>query len=270
MRGPATDTDELVLAPDSQILRRDGYDVLVTPTNPRWWEGNRLVLHAAPDPAELDRWLSVWRKELGSRPGLVRVMLTWETGRADPGWPEGAVPAAWHPTPATVLRLGALRQPARPAAVTCRPLAVEAEWADWVAMTVAQIGERWPGQEPFAVWRCGVHRARVVAGGARIWGAFDGRRLVGGAGCYEAVGWARFQQVETRTDARGRGVASALVHAISADVRARRPKVEVIVVAEPGSTAERIYRRLGYEPAGIQWELSAPLAALDAMRRDVY
>ena len=57
---------------------------------------------------------------------------------------------------------------------------------------------------------------------------------------------------------RGRGVCTTLVHAMAADVAARRPGEEVILVAAAGSQAERIYRGVGFAPIGSQHELSRP------------
>jgi predicted GNAT family acetyltransferase len=64
---------------------------------------------------------------------------------------------------------------------------------------------------------------------------------------------ARFQSVDTRPDARGNGFCTGLLNAMLLDLQQRLPRLETcVIMADVGSQAERIYRRLGFEPVGRQ------------------
>ena len=88
-----------------------------------------------------------------------------------------------------------------------------------------------------------------------MWGAFRDDRLVGSLGLYESPTLLRFQEVMTREDARGRGVASSLVAGALASARSRHRRATAVIVAKPGTQAGRIYQRLGFRGAGTQYWL---------------
>ncbi|HVK89327.1 MAG TPA: GNAT family N-acetyltransferase, partial [Kofleriaceae bacterium] len=53
---------------------------------------------------------------------------------------------------------------------------------------------------------------------------------------------ARYQDVQTAASHRKRGIAGALLAAAAAKV----PSAELVIIAELGSAAERVYQRVGF------------------------
>ena len=87
----------------------------------------------------------------------------------------------------------------------------------------------------------------------------DGRAVSSAGIFWDADGkLARFQSVDTRPEARGNGFCTGLLNAMVLDIQQRLPQLETcVIVAEVGAQAERIYRRVGFEPAGRQMRCGA-------------
>lgn len=269
MRGPATITDELTQARSANFVRGAGFVAVNTPEFPGYHCGNMLVLDHPPSIERFPEWVGIWGRELGRRPEVGRFLVQWETGLEQPNHLKGYLEGALIPDAGTVNTLASLAELEQPAAgVSIRPLGSEADWNALVELTVANTEVQYPGQSKFGRWRAGSHRENCEAGKAVWWGAFgagpegDEETLLGSAGLYESADWARFADVITHPNHRNRGVCSTLIHAMCTDLVTSRPDVTVVMVSTPGTQAERIYHRTGFEPVGLQWEISAPRAAL--------
>jgi len=146
----------------------------------------------------------------------------------------------------TVTRSG-LREPDRPNAdATYRPLASAEDWAQQIELSMA-------GEDPetnsraFVTIQAAAQRHLVDAGYGEWWGAFDGDRLLASMGLFTASrGLARFQNVKTHPDARGRGLAGTLVHRVSRYGFDELGARTLVMVADPAYPAIRIYRSAGF------------------------
>lgn len=92
-------------------------------------------------------------------------------------------------------------------------------------------------------------RRRLAQDGARPY-------LAGGLDCHASLftspGVAQVEDVHTRTVARGRGLAYAVIARAIADARAADPDAFVFLVAEPHATG--LYEKLGFDEIGRCWE----------------
>ena len=125
---------------------------------------------------------------------------------------------------------------------------------DWEQATRNQIlcneGEE-PG-EAFRVFKQRQMRSyrRMAEAGMGDWfGAFDGARLVADLGLFLEDGLARYQQVVTASAWRRRGICATLVHAAACRALESMDTRTLVLVADHGGPAERIYRSLGFEPS---------------------
>ena len=89
-------------------------------------------------------------------------------------------------------------------------------------------------------------RLRGRGGAFALWDD-DGPASIAGSGSYTPSG-VRIGPVYTPPDRRGRGYASALVAALSADLLASGRQFCFLYTDRSNETATRIYRRIGYEP----------------------
>lgn len=97
--------------------------------------------------------------------------------------------------------------------------------------------------------------ADIDAGTRVFMGAFSDGRLVGSGQLAlspfpNSRHRAELQKLFVAESMRGRGVAHALVAALHAAAR-QHGRSLVLLNARPGGAAERLYRRLGYQPAGV-------------------
>lgn len=239
--------------------RTDGVVVSRTAERPDFHDGNRLTLVDPPAGArDVMAALNRWQAELGDVAGVEQRIISWETGPAmlPPGVADAVAAAGLVVEPVELLRLDALAPaPTAPGDVALEPVADDAGWEGVVRLSTAEFAG---GTEAFARWQAADHRARVEAGTGRWWGA----RQVTGAAAGEVVGQAGLLAREGHgvvTDVvvanrwRGRGVGTALVHALVAAALADDPGLTVLIGADRGSPAEGIYRRLGFTRVATLW-----------------
>ena len=88
--------------------------------------------------------------------------------------------------------------------------------------------------------RTAAERRLVDGGYGAWWGAFEGDRLLASMGLFTASeGLARFQNVKTHPDARGRGLAGTLVHRVSRYGFEELGARTLVMVADPDYLAIR-------------------------------
>lgn len=99
----------------------------------------------------------------------------------------------------------------------------------------------------FATRKAADDRAVVEAGHGAWWGAFVGDRLVSAMGLIDAgSGLARYQSVETHPDFRNHGLAGTLVHRVGCYGLEELGARTLVMLADPGYPAVRIYRSVGF------------------------
>ena len=105
----------------------------------------------------------------------------------------------------------------------------------------------------FATGKTRAHRRLVEQGRGQWFGAFLGDELVASLGIFVASeGLARFQDVKTRPDFRGRGLCGTLVHAAGRHAFDELGVHTLLMVADPDYLAIRVYRSVGFEETETQ------------------
>ena len=220
-------TTELALANTrGKIIDKGDYLVVVTPDDPGYYYGNLLVLPAAPQVGEVAFWTRRYRDELP----LAHITFWWDGTTGDAGAVDELEEAGFTIERALVMTAEAI-------ANTTSPLRVR-ELADHEVTEALPLAMADRHDEPyrsFLVRRAAWQRTLVQRGLAKFFGAFDGNELVASLGLVELGTIGRYQDVQTLPAYRGRGLASALLHAA-----ARATTVErVVVVAEKPDLYER-------------------------------
>jgi ribosomal protein S18 acetylase RimI-like enzyme len=146
----------------------------------------------------------------------------------------------------SVMTAETVHEPPRPnTGATYRKLASDGDWTQQIE--VARAGEDIGYELPFVTAKTRAERRLVDAGYGAWWGAFEGDRLLASMGLFTASeGLARFQSVKTHPDARGRGLAGTLVHRVSRYGFEELGARTLVMVADPGYLAIRIYRSVGF------------------------
>jgi GNAT superfamily N-acetyltransferase len=241
VRSVGLSTDLELIARRGIIVDRGDYLVARTPGDPGYYYGNLLVLPAAPRANEIAYWSRRFSDEIGRDPAIRHVTLRWDGITGDSGPREALEAAGFTLDTDVVMTATAVRAAATPAGIEIRALAPDE------VLAVADLGFAIADRHDeiyrrFLQRRAAWKRDLVAAGEARFWGAFDGDRLVGSLGIVWLHAVARYQDVQTAATHRRRGIASAMLAAAAADAQ----RDTLVIVALPGSDAERVYTRAGF------------------------
>jgi GNAT superfamily N-acetyltransferase len=252
-----------------------------TPSKPDFYDGNTIDLLAPPAPSDLSGWVDRFRDTIGHL-GVREVRLRWEEplapdAPAEPPAPDAAMADAagalrLELSPVTVLLLDRLVGVPPSAGVELSavppPSAEAGAGVDrsWHAATVLyryESGDKpadwrdWD-QDEFVAWSVDVQRELAVSGRAAVWlavrhGTPAGRLTL----FHDRQGLAVVEDVIVHPVHRRRGIASALTHRAVVSHLADRPDDRVGIGADPGSSADRLYRRLGFRPHATVWTASS-------------
>lgn len=253
----------------SEIQDRGDHIVVRSPHNPGHWWGNFLLLRSPAAVDDTDRWLGAFADEF---PEAGHVALGFD-GVA--GTTEALLPftrRGLRIEGQAVMTATSVHEPPHPNRdAEYRTLSSDRDWEQLVELRVSCIEEGLDTQSyrEFSVAKVATIR-RLVEGGHGAWfGAFEDDRLLSGMGLFRAgAELARFQSVETRPDARGRGLAGTLVHHASGYGLAGLGARTLVMVADPEYLAIRVYRSVGFAETETQLQAERPPAQdLDADRR---
>jgi GNAT superfamily N-acetyltransferase len=228
----------------SQVTDRGDYLVIRTPQNPDYWWGNFLLLPSLPRQAA--PWLETFAAEF---PVARHVTLGIDVADAGAGDALEGMRAGFL----AVLTADSLHEPPFPHRdAVIRPLAGDDDWRQSELLR-GVITAGGPGNEhEYLHARVAAERALTEAGHGWWFGAFAGGDLVAQLGVVtDGSGLARYQNVETHPDARRQGLAGTLVwragqHALRSGVRT------LVIVADPGAGAVRVYRSVGFSQVQTQ------------------
>jgi ribosomal protein S18 acetylase RimI-like enzyme len=248
-------TDLAMLEHSGSVVEDRGTHLVVrTPDNPTYWWGNFLLLATAPaDVDEATAWLATFESELPTARHRTFGIDGQDGGRDDLA---PFTTLGLEPDVSTVMTATSVHEPPRPNTdATYRFLETDADWQQQIELDRA--GED-PGSHSldFVTARATAERRLVTAGYGAWWGAFEGDRLLASMGLFTASpGLARFQNVKTHPDARGRGLAGTLVHRVSRYGFDELGARTLVMVADPDYLAIRIYRSVGF--TGTERQLQA-------------
>jgi ribosomal protein S18 acetylase RimI-like enzyme len=246
----------------SQVEDRGDYLVVRTPGNPGYWWGNFLLLPSLR-PGEAADWLALFAAQFPqARHVTLGVDVTDDTGITG----DELAAVGFTAQRSVVLTAGGLRQPPYPnSEVTCRPLRAAADWEQATLLReIALVDESGVGSDPeFVRSRVAAARALTEAGLATWYGAFIGGELLAQLGVVTdgPSGLARYQSVETRPDARRRGLAGTLTWHAGTQTLAAGQARTLVIVAAPDDVAIRVYRRVGFTDAEFQIGFERPPAS---------
>jgi ribosomal protein S18 acetylase RimI-like enzyme len=250
---------ELLRLGGSEIEDRGDHLVVRSPHNPRHWWGNFLLLPSPPGADEVDRWLGAFAKEFPEA-GHLALGFDGVSGSVDDLAPfAGRGLSVEGQAVMTATRVPEPPRPNREA--DYRTLTSDRDWEDLVDLQMACIDEGLDAgtHHDFVVAKVATIRALVEEGYGAWFGAFHGGRLLAGMGLFRAGdGLARFQSVETRPDARGRGLAGTLVHHVSEYGFGSLGAHTLVMVADPHYAAIRIYRSVGFAESETQLQAERP------------
>lgn len=257
---PSTRTDLAVdMLGGTTVLDRGDHLVVRTASNPGYHWGN-FVQVTSGDPDDASRWLSAFSHEFPDARHRAIGLLS------EPD------PAAWqgtglrHDTVEALTTRTAPSRAALPDGYEVHRLTSDADWGDRLVAELRE-NERTGAQDPaayreFVTRQLATRRRLVEAGDAAWFGAFDERGehasslgIVVLRDLHPVT--ARYQTVLTGADHRRRGLARHLL-SVAAGWAMAEGAEELVIVADAGSAAGRLYARAGFAPGPLAHGRYAP------------
>ncbi len=244
-------TDLALLAASGSLVEDRGTHLVVrSPDNPSYFWGNFLLLAGPPVPGGEREVVGAFRTEF---PQAEHVSIGIDAGELDDEARAAFEAAGLTIDDATVLTASTL-QPPREVEAEVRALAGDEEWEARARLSQQLYPQT--SEEAFTAFARGKNvqeRQLVDAGRGQRFGAFVDGVLISTAGIFVTEdGTARFQSVETHTEHRRRGLASAVVHAAGQHALEHLGVRTLVIVADTEGEAIVLYRRLGFADAERQ------------------
>jgi ribosomal protein S18 acetylase RimI-like enzyme len=239
----------------SRIEDHGDHLIVISPDNPNFYWGNFLLLERAPGPGEAQDWLELFHTTFPDR-RHVAIGVDGTTGTAEDVQP--FVDLGLKVDTSSVMTAQSVHEPPRAnTEATYRQLVSDEDWAAHVELRMAidevddvELHRR------FVVAKARTSRTLAEAGHGAWFGAFVDGALLSTMGLVRADGdLARFQNVETHPDARGRGLAGTLVHHVSRFGFDELGATTLVMVADPDYLAIRVYRSVGFTSSETQLQL---------------
>jgi ribosomal protein S18 acetylase RimI-like enzyme len=253
----ATDID--VLAIDHTVIRRDGYLVVRSPSNPAFWFGNFLVFDDPPGPGDGERWERLFAREFADEPRVRHRTLRWDRTDGEAGAATAEFAGRGYDLESLI---GLVAAPGELVAharanhdVTIRPLDPATGGPDeplWAAVIEIQIAGRdrqmpEPDYRDFSRARQGELRALFTAGrGAWYVALASTGEVAAYCGIVATGDRGRFQAVETAERHRRRGICSRLVVDAAAHAAAAHELRTLVIAADADYHALGLYESLGF------------------------
>ena len=248
-------TDLIFPSFDGKILDRGDYLVIRSPTNPTFYWGNFLLFSQPPREGDHVKWRELFVQEIGAPPQVEHQTFGWDSPEGEEGVIQPFLQSGFRLDHGIVMQstdLPTLMQP--PAQVNVRALTSETDWTKALDNQVICREEAFEERAYREFQRRQMDRYReMVASGLGDWyGAFIEGRLVADLGIFHDGGLGRFQSVETHPGFRRRGIASTLIAEASRLAKTQYDIDTLVIVADEGSGAARLYESLGFQPVEVQ------------------
>lgn len=239
----------------STVEDRGDHLVVRSSHNPTFYWGNFLLLGDPPAAGDADRWLEIFGATF---PAATHVAFGVDGTDGVVGGFGSLAGRGFSVTRDTVMTATSVGEPPhRHPTARCRQLSSDADWAQSVELQLAQIddgdGIDAAAYRIFLAAKLRAMRSMQDAGFGAWFGAFVDGQMRSGMGLFsDGSGLARFSSVDTHRDVRGQGLAGTLVHQVSSYGFETLGATTLVMVADPGYSAIRLYRSLGFDDSETQ------------------
>ena len=257
-------TDLIFARFDGEVIARDGYTVVRTPSNPLFWWGNFLLFDGAPRAGDAARWLGLFKAEIVDPQPQSRHLAFGVNAPQAFELPADFAAAGLSLCASTVLTLSRERLRLPRAAldearfrVAVRALPAQAAQA--VELHVASDAGEHDPVESYRLFRerqMQRYGAMERAGLGHWFGVFTHEgELVADCGLFRDGTLGRFQHVSTHPAWRRRGLCTALIHAVCTHGFEAMGLQTLVIVADPDDVAIGLYESVGFERGTSSWQM---------------
>jgi ribosomal protein S18 acetylase RimI-like enzyme len=232
---------------DGQIIDRGNYLVILTPSIPSYYWGNYLLFDRPPGPSDFVTWREIFAKEIGSQPNIKHEAFGWDDPSGALGHIKPFQKSGYNLFQYSVMITPEISTPPHfNQEVVVRPVTTDTEWERAALCTaseskvVTEVNDRIKKQ--MDSWRA------VSQDNKGYWyGAFLQDEFVGGLGIYKVGDTAVIDSVVTHPNFRKQGVGRSLVYQACLHALEYLSVEKLLLEADNGSAAKRMYEQLGFE-----------------------
>jgi GNAT superfamily N-acetyltransferase len=262
-------SDCFARCPDTSVEVTEQVIVYKTKTRPDYWFGNYIVSSSPVTSESLPEIRSQWQKEFAQEAGILWQIVEWEIP-FDEQMPDiskvaRALNAEIDIRIVRIARRGEFQfQLSRTELTTDIELIkvkneVQYENALQIALADHEAAPVSGATSDFIQWRLEQRRQSAILGNGDWWLLMHQGVSVASCGLFfDQDGLkGRFREVTTHPKWRGRGFATKLCGMLAQKFLEQGQVQELIIVSEPDSIADRIYRKLGFKAVSCQIALIA-------------
>jgi ribosomal protein S18 acetylase RimI-like enzyme len=249
---PLSLQSELIFAHfNSQVLEKDAYLVVKTPTNPNFHWGNFISFKNAPVNGDEVRWPEIFKKEFSDISDIKHRAFTWEEekiGIAKSIFEENGYEFDIN----KVLAAEKVRVPAKmnqDGNISIRPVQTDNEWNQSLLNQLFANEGKYE-EKGFLIFKkrqMDMYRRMSLAGRGHWFGAFNGSELAADLGIFFEGKIARYQSVVTHPDYRRKGICARLVYEAGLFAKKNYQVETLVMIADANYHAARIYESVGFK-----------------------
>ncbi len=254
LRSLAFRTDLFLVSQWGEVIPREHYVVVRSPSNPQFWWGNFLLYREPPtlDDAGDGGWLADYQREI---PFGVAPLLAWDRPDGARGETSAFEALGFAIDEGTILTATAhdLVRPSRfNDALEVRPLSSDREWHDAVHAQANAFSPRRSGTvedlRNFVERQYAIYRRLHDQGLGCWWGAWVSGKLVGSLGLVRVDNeLGRFQLVGVDPEYGRRGVCSTMIHHVARRALHEEGLRTLVMAADATYHAARVYESCGFQ-----------------------
>lgn len=252
-------TDLIFANFSGQVIDKGDYTLIQTPINPGFHWGNYIIFDKAPQAGDLQRWKEIFRKEFPYYPKIHHYTFSWDVDDEQKGECEQFVEAGFELDRAVVLTADRVNLPLNPNhEITIRKISSEEDWEAVYDLHMICADPKYLNGSYEDFQRASIIEYRKMSDADRggWFGAFLEQQLVGGLGLFHESGLGRYQSVMTHPKFRKQGICGTLVHH-AANIAFDEYGVKTLVMeADAGYHAARIYESVGFAKKEHNYALS--------------
>lgn len=233
------------------VIDRGDYLAIKTDARPDYYWGNCLIMNEPPKEGDLERWVDLFEKEIGSRDERGFIALTWDSVDGEQGAVKPFTEFGFSILQSTVLTAQSVRHPPKfNSNLRVRPLVSDEDWDQYIDIHFEpdwEYGDA-DSQRQFLTAERDCLRAMTDSGlGVRL-GVEQDDKLIGDAGVYWEKDLGRFNSVSTHRNYRRQGACSTLIYMASTLAFETKGLKTLVMEADEGYHAAHIYESVGFVP----------------------
>lgn len=238
-------TDLIISSFSGEVIDRNNYIVIKTPSEPNYFWGNYLLFPKEPEKGDYQKWINIYKSEFVNKPSFLT--FTWDSSIE--GLVEEFINNNFKLSKYWVLSTQKVNKPSKyNNNIEIRELKTENDWEQYIDV---HINENWylssQSQKLFLESQRESAKRIVQSGKGKRFGAFLENKLVGEAGIYYEGNLGRYNQISTHQNFRRQGICGTLIYKISKIAFENMGIETLVIVADEEYHATKIYMDVGFK-----------------------